>query len=534
MCKLPNTEQEHYDAIIIGSGMGGLTCASLLSRMENKKVLVLERHFTPGGYTHTFKRKGIYQWDVGVHYVGEMNPGSFYRRIFDYVTDEQVEWQKMPKVYDRFVYPDITFDAQNDREGFIQDLIDKFPNEKQSIQEYRKDLIKAARWFGRLMLSKITPETFQPVMRQLLKFGSKIALTTTKDYLDGRFKDSRLRALVASQWGDIGIPPGSSAFAAHALIVCHYIGGGYYPVGGASVIADSIVPILERSGGKLLTRHRVNKIIVRDNKAIGVETAYRYRGKDAFKQFSADTIISNAGVNTTFNQLISDDFELPFRSQLNRYPPGSAHVCLYIGLKDNPAKLGFNGENLWIYDGYDHDKIYAERGRVVEGEISGCFLSFPSLKDRKAIAHTAELISFADYQQFHPWFDRSWKKRGSEYENTKHRITKALIAFVDKRYPGFAGLIDYCELSTPLTTEDFTGHHQGCIYGLPAIPEKLRASWLTPKTPIENLYLTGSDVAGHGIVGALMGGVMTTLAISENKLSLLKMIASAKNPFAFS
>ncbi len=517
-----------YDVIIVGSGMGGLACASLLTQLENKKILVLERHFTPGGYTHMFSRNQGYEWDVGVHYVGEMCPGSFYRRIFDYITDGSIEWQKMPEVFERFVYPDLTFDLYGGLEGLIRNLIEQFPQEKKAIEQYRDDLAKAARWYGRLMVSKVMPDRLGFFWHILLRFGSKMALMSTKSYLDHRFSDRRLKAVIASQWGDIGIPPSASAFAAHALVVVHYCGGGYYPIGGAKVIANSLIPIIERTGGRLLTRHRVDSIIVDGNNAVGVEVLTRAGGQDQVKRYYADTIISNAGAYTTFNRLMPSKVKLPCQSILDQFPVGSAHVCLYIGFKDNPSKLGFNGENLWIYKDFDHDEAYDNRCRIVDGEISGCFLSFPSLKDPTAKGHTAELISFADYDQFSPWSEQKWKKRGREYDALKQRISEALIAFVDSRYPGFAKLIEYQELSTPLTTSDFTGHRHGCIYGLPATPEKFSAKWLKPKTPINNLYLTGSDVAGHGIVGALMGGVMTTLAMSRKRWVFLKWLVSAK------
>lgn len=523
-----NDVNNRYDAIVIGSGMGGLTCASLLAQMDKSRVLVLERHFTAGGYTHMFKRQGKYQWDVGVHYVGEMAKGSLYRTLFDYVSQGKVAWQQMPSVFDRFIYPDLTFDARIGFDVMIDDLITEFPQEEKAIRRYRRDLVKAARWFGRFMLLKFAPDSMQPIAKLILHYGAKKALKTTKNYLDSRFQDTRLKAVIASQWGDIGIPPGSSAFAAHALIVIHYCSGGYYPVGGAKVIADSIIPILEKNGGQLLTRHRVDQILVDNNKAVGVQVITREKGKETIERYYADTIVSNAGAYITFNQLIPENMAIPMAAELKRLPPGSAHVCLYIGFKDNPKKLGFNGENLWIYNGYDHDKIYANRKRVVNGEISACFLSFPSLKDPAAKGHTAELISFADYDQFEQWSVRPWKKRGEEYDAIKNRISRALIDFVEKRYPGFRDLIEFHELSTPITTAEFTGHHQGCIYGLPAVPEKFCLNWLKPKTPIQNLYLTGSDVAGHGIVGAFMGGIMTTLAISKKRMTLIKLILLAK------
>ena len=93
---------ESWDAIVIGSGIGGLTAAALLARHAGKRVLVLERHYTAGGFTHTFRRPG-YEWDVGVHYVGEVNdPNSPLRAAFDHLTEGRLQWNSMPDVYDRF------------------------------------------------------------------------------------------------------------------------------------------------------------------------------------------------------------------------------------------------------------------------------------------------------------------------------------------------------------------------------------------------------------------------------------------------
>lgn len=110
-------------------------------------------------------------------------------------------------------------------------------------------------------------------------------------------------------------------------------------------------------------------------------------------------------------------------------------------------------KNLWIYDNYDHDAIFTARHQVADGKIAGCFLSFPSLKNPEAKGHTAELISFADHKEFADWSAYAWKKRGENYNAAKNRIADGLIAFVEKRFPGFNDLIDYQELSTPLTTK---------------------------------------------------------------------------------
>ncbi|MCI0654657.1 MAG: hypothetical protein L0Y39_09300, partial [Methylococcaceae bacterium] len=200
----------------------------------------------------------------------------------------------------------------------------------------------------------------------------------------------------------------------------------------------------------------------------------------------------------------------------------------YLGFSESPARLGFRGENCWIYSGYDHDAMFSDRDSVREARIRNCFLSFPSLKDPASSGHTAELITFVDRESFKKWSGGRWRHRGDDYTEVKRQIAAALIEFVDLRFPGFANLVDYCEVSTPLSTADFTGHRDGCIYGLPGIPEKLAARWLRPRTPVKNLYLTGSDIAGHGIVGALMGGILTALVASKNPLPVIKLLIAAQ------
>lgn len=522
------SEENHFDVIVIGSGIGGLTCASLFARLYRKRVLVLERHFTPGGFTHGFRRKGHYQWDVGVHYVGEMNPGSHYRVLFDQITGNGVEWSPMPEVFDRFVYPDFTFDARCGVRRFREDLIKQFPNQQSEIEQYFKDLISAARWYGRLMLARLLPRMLQPLSVLLTGFGRSLGMMTTADYLDQHFSDGQLKAVLLSQWGNAGLPPRQSAFAVHAVIACHYFDGGYYPIGGAKRIAESIIPLIESTGGRLFTRHRVQRILLEGQCAVGVEVISRTKGQDRVSRYGADCIISSVGAYITYDQLIPTDYPLSFREELRGFPGGSFHVCAYLGFRESPTKLGFNGENCWIYSGYDHDALFSGRDGILEGRIGSCFLSFPSLKDPKALAHTGELITFVDQASFRKWSGRQWGHRGKDYTDTKRVMAHAMIEFVNLRFPGFADIVEVFEVSTPLSTAGFTGHRDGCIYGLPGTPQKLAAKWLRTRTPIRNLYLTGSDTAGHGIVGALMGGIFTTLVASKNPFRVLKLLLAAQ------
>ena len=133
-----------FDIIVIGSGIGGLTVAALHSKLHQKRVLVLEQHFTVGGFTHGFERKGKFHWDVGLHYVGDMDKGDTGRAVFDYLTDGNLQWQKMSDPFEKFVYPDFTFDVHSNSDRFQSDLFERFPHENVAIRRYFKDVKKAA------------------------------------------------------------------------------------------------------------------------------------------------------------------------------------------------------------------------------------------------------------------------------------------------------------------------------------------------------------------------------------------------------
>jgi phytoene dehydrogenase-like protein len=522
-----STIDSKYDVIIIGSGIGSLACASILAQMENRRVLVLERHFKIGGFTHIFKRQGKYEWDVGIHYIGQMEKGYMSRALFDYITGGKVQWFKMPDYYDVFVYPDFTFKAHAGRQIFMGDVINQFPDEQEAIETYFNDIKKASKWMGKLFMANALPKGLNPLSSLLKKGGSELALMITKKYLDTHFEDPKLKALLVSQWGDYGLPPNLSAFGIHSLIANHYIQGGWYPVGSSRTIADSIIEIVENKDGALLVNQFVDKVIVENGRAIGVKVKEKQGNDFVEKEYFAEVIISGAGAYTTYNKLIPENVKLPFEDEIKNFPTGISHVTLYIGLKDDPRKLGFEGENYWIYSSYDHDEIYEARNQLFNGNAVACYVSFPSLKNPRAKAHTMEIIAFMDAAPFREWANQPWKNRSTEYAELKQKISDALINFACERITSFKHLIDYQELSTPLSTEYFTGHRDGNIYGLPAIPERFEKKWLTPRSPIKNFYLTGSDIASHGILGALMGGVLTSGMIMGG-MGPMKIFGSAK------
>ena len=511
-------EKNHYDIIIIGSGMGALATASIMAQLENKRVLLLERHFQEGGYTHAFKRKRKYSWDVGLHYVGQLAKGQPVRKAFDLITKGRLKWNKMPSPYEKFIYPDITFEVRDGEENYRADLIKAFPNEEKAIRQYFKDINECQAWFRKNEIKKNLPGILDK-MRFIIPNSSRFAEMTVKEYLDASFNDEKLKAIVISQWGDYGLPPEKASFPMHCVLTSHYFTGGYYPIGGSSKIAEYTVDLIKEKGGDILLNHQVNEIIVKNGKATGVKATYlRDTTGDANREFSAEIIISNAGAYNTFLKLLPGSVPLPWRKELREFDeqnPQTAHIDLYLGLKESPEKLGFKGENHWTFSGYDHSAAYSSRNDwIKKGKPEMLYFSFASLKDPEAEHHTAEIITFTDYENFAKWKDEPWKKRGDEYSAWKEKIAQGILERAEELYPGFKNLVDYYELSTPLSTETMTGHHRATIYGLAGVPARFnleKSPWAQPRTPVKNLYLTGTEASAWGIAGAAIGGILTTI-----------------------
>lgn len=501
--------KREYDAIVIGSGIGALTFASLMAQLRGWRVLILERHFKLGGFTHTFARPGGFEWDVGLHYVGDMGDGMMGRRVMDLVTGGRVRWHPMPGVYDSFVYPGLCFDVPRGEANFRAALIREFPAERAAIERYFRDLKAAMAWFIRYNAAESTPPPVSWILRAVNRTSSRLPLTTTGRYLQSRFRDEKLRAVVASQWGDYGLPPAESAFVTHAVIATHYLAGGWYPEGGAGVIAGAAAKIVKDAGGGALLNHEVTRIIVENGRAAGVKVSIKRGTREEPAEFRAPVVVSDAGAWNTFARLLSPDVALPFRDALEPPPQGFAAVELFLGLNRDPRELGFKGNNHWIFTSYDHDAMYANRAALADGEARMAYLSFPSLKDPRAVRHTAEIIAPFDFSRLAAYRDEPWRRRSEVYEAAKTRIAGALLGLVERHHPGFRDMIAYQELATPLTFEFFTAMPAGAIYGFPATPDKYRTSWLGVETPVRNLYLTGTDVSVLGIVGAMMGGVAT-------------------------
>lgn len=500
-----------WDAIVIGSGIGGMTAAGLLARVAKMKVLVLEKHAERGGLTHTFRRDGA-SWDVGLHYVGNLQEGSFERRLFDVLSGGALRWNRMPEDFERFIYPDIDFAVPADLLRYEARLIERFPDEAQAIRGYFRDLRSVARWHILGIQQQMMPRPLAFLLGQYRRLGATKATQTTGDYLERHFRSPQLKALLASQWGDYGLPPNQSAFAIHALVVGSYFRGGWFPAGGAGRIARTFEQGIEASSGAIRVCQEATEILMRDGRAIGVKAIDRRGIEPVEVNYRAPIVISDVGARITYQRLLPTDGEIgrrtaKVRAYIDALTGGMSAVTLYLRLKAPVSTLGIKGENYWINATLDHNDVEAETAMILAGNPRHAYLSFPSAKSGDDRFHTAEIIAMLHPEAFAAWRGSTSGNRGRDYSKLKARIAQGLLRLTDSAVPGFAALVQYMELSTPLTVEHYVSHPQGCFYGLPGTPAKYQSRPLAVRTPVAGLYLSGSDVASLGIVGAMMGGL---------------------------
>lgn len=517
-----------WDYIVIGSGIGGMTTAALLAKL-GRRVLVLEQHYVPGGFTHMFKRPG-YTWDVGVHAVGEVTAHSMPGRLLAYLTEGALRWQSLGPIYDTFHFPDgFRIDFPDTPQQFRANLVAAFPDEAPAIDAYLALVRDVAAGMRPYYLSRLVSPRWAPWVDRVC--GGRVRRhlqQTTAAVLAGLTSNVRLRSVLAAQWGYYGAVPSRASFAMHALVVKHFLHGGFYPVGGARRIAETLLGTVAAAGGWTRVATDVAEILVEGGRASGV----RLRDGSTIR---ARRVVSATGALPTLARLLpARHAAAAWGQRIAALPPAPAHVCLYLGFKGDIRAAGATAANQWFYNTWstEADVWHVDAEPLPDAPILYC--SFPSLKDPEhdpgpALRHTGEVVTFVPWEIFAPFVGAPWRRRGATYEALKTRLTQALLAQVLARLPGLAPLVDAVELSTPASTHHFCRPAAGSIYGIAPTPARFATRWLRPRTPIRDLYLSGGDMASTGVIGAMMGGVLCAVAAEPlGALGLLRQVEAGR------
>mmetsp|Transcript_39518 Transcript_39518/g.99620 ORF Transcript_39518/g.99620 Transcript_39518/m.99620 type:complete len:607 (+) Transcript_39518:61-1881(+) len=531
----------NLDAIVIGSGIGGLSTAALLAR-QGKRVLVLEQHDVAGGCTHVFNEKG-FEFDTGLHYVGAHvgnpnGPPSMSRELMRLVTDDMVEWAKMDDCFDVAVFGDTlknTFETSASPAQYKANLAKLFPSETEAIEKYF-ELIREAVKFGRnyFMLSTLPGIVAKFVHARMAQQEQDFVHTTAYTVLRRLTSNEKLINTLTYCFGDYGLPPKRAPFFLHALVVHHYFGGAYYPVGGTAVIAKAMTAVIKKAGGEVLVRAPVTEICIEGGKATGVVVIKAGESHT----IRAPLVISSAGARNTYEKLIAKQNSPLIKEQLDllqkfskELAPSSQHISLYVGFKGTAEELNLPNRNYWVLTDPDrpHDVVFDEYlGQPGDGAdplkktVPLIFASFPSAKDPTWAARLGPnknvglLLTEARWEWFEKWADGRVKHRGAEYEAVKKHFEDEMLRVLMKMFPHLEGKVEYTEVGSPLSSAYYLGAAKGESYGLTHTPFRMANSRVFgPTTPVPGLYLTGQDVTSAGIFGALAGGLMSATCISR-------------------
>lgn len=501
-----------YDAIVIGSGIAGLTCAAFLSK-KGQRVLVLEQHYVPGGFCHTFRRRQ-FLFDAGVDYIGSCGDGQDVNLILRGLgLAEEVGFVEMdPDGFDRLIFPDAVIPVPKGAARFCAELQARFPTERDGLARYFRVL--EGLWEERRRLAEGMP-TWEA-------WGHR----TLADLFEETIADPGLRTILAGQTGNYALPPSRASLIVHGLIAMHYHEGAYYPRGGVQVIPDALVRCIEKQGGEVRLRSLVERILIRDRQAIGVRLA-------GGEEIPAGAVVSNADIKRTFGELIEPEHISPrLRARVRALEPSLATFGVYLGVRADLAAMGLGSPNYWLYAGYDLERDYAT---IFAGGIPdplSLFVTVPTLKDPTGGFappghHTLTLLTFIAYNRFAPWRDRPLHRRGPEYRRAKAALAARCVGRAEALIPGLGSSIVCREIGTPLTNESYSLTSEGAVYGLAKTPGQLALSGAPVRREIKDLHIAGPYPC-HGVLGCMLSGLSVASRIVGR--DLLRRVMAGSPP----
>ncbi|XP_022528563.2 all-trans-retinol 13,14-reductase [Astyanax mexicanus] len=527
---------QNLDAIVVGSGVGGLGVAVMLAKV-GKKVLVLEQHGKAGGCCHTFSEKG-YEFDIGIHYIGDLLENEPLRCISDQLTNGQLQWAKLDNPFDKVVLgpPENRriYQMYYGRDRFTRELKKCFPGEEKAIDEFVDLVKKCAESVWTMGALKLIPAPIAKFLAYTgllnrLSYFFRYGSCSLADVVNGLTQNKDLRAVLCYLFATYGKAPKEASLSMHSLLFCHYIPGAWYPNGGASEIVYNMIPIIEKAGGAVLVKAPVNRILLNNDKeAIGVSVM---KGSEEV-HIQAPIVISDAGILNTFQKLLPKEVQVmpAIQKQLSMVKHGVAGLSIFLGLNGTKEELGLEAKNYWIYaennlDELMEDYVSKDREHAMR-TIPTVYLASPSAKDpsweqRRPGKSTLSMVSFAPYSWFEEWKDEKVSKRAAEYNELKEELINTVLEWVYQMFPKTRGRVEYMQAGTPLTNQHYIASPKGEIYGADHGIHRFSPEYcisVRPQTPVKNLYLTGQDLFVCGYAGALAGAMVCGSAILNRNL----------------
>ena len=468
--------------------MGGLSCGVILAK-NGYDVTVLEQATQTGGCLQCFTRRGA-RFETGMHFLGSASEGQTLDRLLRYL-EVRPDIQLAP--LDLQGYAVVCLDGKhyrfaNGRHAFIQQMSSYFPHQHEQLIRYFDTVEKVARASSlHTMTNTLSDDAV----------STQYQLRSVNEVIDSIITDPLLAKVLAGTLPLYAAQKDKTPFATHAFIMDFYNQSAYRVVGGSDAIAQSMANTIHRYGGQVVTRSKVTRIVCDDSHATGVEI-------NGSHYMPADIIISDAHPMRTLELTDSKLLRPAFRSRINAIPQTTGCFTLYLDFKENAVPyqnynfFGYNTDTPWACEHYDETSW-----------PKGYLYMHTCHKPNPAYAKTAQIISYMNIDELRQWQDTTPGHRGQDYEDFKRHKAERLLNAVEQHFPGLRASISHYYTSTPLTYRDYTGTEGGSMYGVARDIQLGTASRVPHRTKIPNLFQTGQNINSHGILGVMVGTIVT-------------------------
>lgn len=482
---------EKKNIVIIGSGLGGLSCGAVLAK-NGHRVTVLEQGAQVGGCLQCFTRKGA-KFETGMHFVGSALRGQTLDRLMRYLEiDRSVSLVPLDSsAYDIVALGGRRYRFANGREAFVNQLAADFPNQRGNLERYFDIVQQVASASSVHTLDSDGADE---------AVNTEYQLRSINEVIDSVITHPLLAKVLVGNLPLYAAEKDKTPFSTHAFITDFYNQSAFRIAGGSDAVASALVETVRRYGGEVRTRCRATAIKCDDTHATAVETA-------TGESLACDWVVSAIHPMRTLELLDTRLIRPAFRHRVNTIPQTVGVFSVYLHFKPgtvpylNSNYYGYEGGTPWGCEHYTDD----------EWPKGFLYMHFCQEQGQQ-FASTGVLLSYMQMSDLEQWKGTRTGRRGADYEDFKRRKAQRLLAVLERHFPGIGAAIEHYYTSTPLTYLDYTGTEGGSMYGN-ARDIHLGAACRVPhRTRVPNLLLAGQNINSHGMLGVLVG---TVVACSE-------------------
>jgi len=477
-----------YDVVIIGSGLGGLQCAYILSR-EGYNVCLIEKNQQLGGCLQTFKRDGS-TFDTGMHYIGGMDKGQVLYNFFRYLgLSDKLKLMRLDENgYDVVRYHDREYKFAMGYERFIDTLLQQFPGELESLTKYiskLKEITQTANIYNLTELKDAKPEYFEYYSQSMDHF------------LDSIITNPNLKKVLLSMSPLYAGVKNRTPLYIPMIIHSTYIGSAYRFIDGGSQISDILSASILENGGAIFTKMKATRFLFESEKmaAVEVNNSDRVEGK---------YFIADIHPKRLLELIEGHQIRMSYRRRITGNEETCGMFSLYLSLHEN----SFRYRNYNIYD-YDTDEFWETGDYSVQNWPQGYMVHFSPVSNNPGFTNSVIVNTYMKWEELKHWENTTVENRGADYKAFKQRKAELLLDRVEKQLPGLKKSVRSCYTSTPLTYRDYIGSYEGSVYGIQRDYHNPLKAMILPRTRIPNLLLTGQNIGIHGVIGVTIGSVVT-------------------------